>query len=493
MFGKKTVLWVIFSFVICLLVSPAQARLYGGNGTTEDPFIIDTASKMNDIGNNPEDWDKYFLLTADIDLAGYSYNMIGNPTNWFSGVFDGNDHKIRNVTINGTGVKYMGIFACTDPPAEIKDIILISMNIHNTGTYSATGSLVGYNRGLISNCYSTGNNTVSGEESVGGLVGYNNSGVISECRFDADNVTGGGYTGGLLGYNNSGVITGCASHGNVTGAGSIGGLIGMTHNGSISSCYSDADVNQVCPLGCFYAGGLVGKSYNGTITNCWTKGDVFGSTVFGGLVGLNYGGTVSHSNSRGNVIGDNSNDLGAFAGVNQYGTISQCYAMGDASSNGDVVGGFVGLNTNASEIINCYSAGNAEGTDSVGSMVGSSGSDSTIINCYSLGTVSGVTNVGAFIGEGSSEPGLYQYCHWHETVNPTLEGIGNIPGSGGGLSTEMMRTQRPFSYWDFKDVWDISEGQTFPFLREYHTGDLNHDGIVDILDFAWFTEDWLQQ
>ena len=40
-------IWVVLTFSVSAL-----ARLYDGSGTEADPFIIDSAAKMNDIGNN---------------------------------------------------------------------------------------------------------------------------------------------------------------------------------------------------------------------------------------------------------------------------------------------------------------------------------------------------------------------------------------------------------------------------------------------------------
>ena len=45
--------------------------------------------------------------------------------------------------------------------------------------------------------------------------------------------------------------------------------------------------------------------------------------------------------------------------------------------------------------------------------------------------------------------------------------------------------------WDFVDVWNIGEKQTYPFLRVYPAGDLNHDGSVDMLDLATLANHWL--
>jgi len=40
---------------------PAQAQYGGGTGMADDPFLIYTAEQTNEIGANPNDWDKHRL------------------------------------------------------------------------------------------------------------------------------------------------------------------------------------------------------------------------------------------------------------------------------------------------------------------------------------------------------------------------------------------------------------------------------------------------
>jgi hypothetical protein len=57
-----------------------------------------------------------------------------------------------------------------------------------------------------------------------------------------------------------------------------------------------------------------------------------------------------------------------------------------------------------------------------------------------------------------------------------------------------MKTQGAFTSagWDFIEVWDIGENQTYPFLRTYAPGDIDHDGVVDFRDIAYLAESWLR-
>src|SRR5512136_2453117 len=103
-----------------LLLSPAQAKYSGGSGTAKDPYQIATAADLIALGETPADYDKHFILTADIDLdpnlpGGKAFdkavikpvgegplNIIEEPP-FFTGIFDGDGHTISHLTIKGTG------------------------------------------------------------------------------------------------------------------------------------------------------------------------------------------------------------------------------------------------------------------------------------------------------------------------------------------------------------------------------------------------------
>jgi len=90
--------------------SGLSAKYGGGTGEPNDPYLIYTAEQLDDIGAEPNDWDKHFKLMADIDLSAYEgtdFNIIGYWVQWyfpdnmpFTGVFDGNGHRISNFTYN---------------------------------------------------------------------------------------------------------------------------------------------------------------------------------------------------------------------------------------------------------------------------------------------------------------------------------------------------------------------------------------------------------
>lgn len=166
---------------------------------------------------------------------------------------------------------------------------------HSSGAVSSNnraGGLVGFNDsdGEIGGSYSTCEVTVSGynPEMIGGLVGYNN-GLISECYAAGDVIDVYAIVGGLVGYNYLGTISNCYALGDVSGTSRVGGLVGDSRQ-TITDSYASGSVS-----GSSGVGGLVGL-LEGTVSNSYASGSVSGTNLLGGLVGQLYGeGVVSNS------------------------------------------------------------------------------------------------------------------------------------------------------------------------------------------------------
>jgi len=295
----------------------------GGLGTPQNPYQIASANDLYAIGNRPQDFNKCFIQTADINFASYTgaqFKIIGpNSTKPFTGVFDGNGRSITNFKYSASGTTYVGLFGYASGAAcSIKNVILAEPNV--TG-YSRVGALVGnLNAATVENC-SAFNVAVTATYTysyAGGLVGYQNSasGSIINCN-TSGNVSGVSYLGGLVGVS-SGVIDLCSSSCVVkptTGGDRAGGLAGQSY--SVSRSFSTGSVLQ----GGFYIGGLTG--YNSSdITNCYSSADVNGNNYVAGLAGT--GITITHCYSRGAVRG-NSQVGGLVGYVNDPATVKFSY------------------------------------------------------------------------------------------------------------------------------------------------------------------------
>jgi len=354
------------SVSICLLaaISVAHAQYSGGSGEPDDPYRIATAADLIALGETPEDYDKHFILTADIDLDPnlpgrkvFDRAVIAPDVNdgeeWFqgtpfTGVFDGNCHTVLNLAI--TGRSHLGLFGrlgSWNAAATVKNLGAVSVNIAGSGSH--IGGLVGINSGNAIKCFSTGE--ISGDGYVGGLAGKNDSGSVRESYSGAA-VTGWHSVGGLAGENNWGSITECHSTGTVRGSISVGGLVGNNTGlageryGRITASYSTGNVR-----GIYCVGGLVGSN-DSSIRESYSASLVIGDVDVGGLVGHNH----------------YTNRSGQIAGVSTSGSIVLSYSTGEVY--GEVgVGGLVGRNA-ASDILISYSTSRVRGHSDVGGLVG---------------------------------------------------------------------------------------------------------------------------
>ncbi len=234
-----------------------EPRKYGGgSGEPNDPYLIYTAEQMNDIGAEPNDWDKHFKLMSNIDLSGYLYSAAliapdndpddpafqGIP---FKGTIDGNGRTISHLTIHGAG--FIGLIGRLDPQAAVENLKLMDVNLAGL---DYVGALAGFNNGLITKSCVTG--TISGRDRVGGLTGRNWGRVTAS--YNAASVTGNSDVGGITAANYN-TITNCYNTGAVTAARDVGGIVGENYK-SISMTYSTGPVS-----GTDRAGGLVGYNW----------------------------------------------------------------------------------------------------------------------------------------------------------------------------------------------------------------------------------------
>lgn len=285
-----------------------------GSGTLADPYQISTPLQLDSVRYFLEA-EAYFILTDDIDLGVSPYNdgegwvPIGTDSSPFNGYVNGNGYKITNLTID-RDANNQGLFGYTHADTKIKNMALEQVSISNISI--SVGSLVGWNKGEITDSYANG--VVDGFYDVGGLVGVN-EGAINNSYTEGD----------LLAVYN------------------VGGLVGRS-TGAINNSYSIADVAATVTPSTNYRGGLVGVNEAGTISNSYATGLVRGVFSIGGLVGENTTGTIIDSYATGLVEG--MFEVGGLVGLNSAGSIDTSYY--DSEINGmDDTGQGEGLSTTA--------------------------------------------------------------------------------------------------------------------------------------------------
>lgn len=163
----------------------SEGEAYTGQ-TTAGTYTISTAAQLAELARVVDSGTfglsaysgSVFLLTADIDLSesdsyesltwsGGNWEPIGSANRRFSGTFDGQDHKITNLTID-TDQSVVGLFSRTQN-AVIKNLGLERVDIKSSG--DDIGGLIGndYEGSQISRCYVIG--TIQAGAGYGGLLG----------------------------------------------------------------------------------------------------------------------------------------------------------------------------------------------------------------------------------------------------------------------------------------------------------------------------------
>ena len=236
-------------FVAEVYINGVPASEYGndvgeefdGEGTENNPYLIKSVLNLKQLANNVNSGNSYsnihFELTENIDMAGETFEPIGNQNNHFSGKFDGKGFVIKGISVNADS--YIGLFGYIEN-AFINDVGVEDANY--TG-WSNIGGIAGYSlNSVITNCYSRGH--TNGNDCVGALVGYSGEGTVIQNCFSSMQHTKYqiyGSVGGLVGYN-CGKLENSYFYGTINAKifekSTTGGIVGYNHTtGSIHYCY----------------------------------------------------------------------------------------------------------------------------------------------------------------------------------------------------------------------------------------------------------------
>jgi len=268
---KDMFYWFLTAVCVCqfVLVLPVFAQPWVGSGTEGDPYQLFDVNDIQAIGLDPNFWDAHFRLQADVDMGevtGMDFDIIGDFSTAFTGVFDGNGHKIHNFTYEAYSKDNAGFFGRVNhPDAMIKDVQLLNPSF-DAGWGNNVGALVAnMEAGTIIRCSVKGG-FVLGDHSVGGLIGRISKAELTDCSAETV-VTGKAFfTGGLASSITSVDANNLYSHCTVTGDDYVGGLFGLCSGKStVTHCYSAGSVTGDNSVGAF-----VGRHWDvGVYDNCF--------------------------------------------------------------------------------------------------------------------------------------------------------------------------------------------------------------------------------
>ena len=303
-FKHKLQIVFLFIFIIFSNLQGFALDTWGGSiGTAPSlsgsTYTINKCSELAWLANQVNTGNTFigytFNVADDLDLNNYNWTPIGNATYSFQGTFNGQGHKIYNLSVNNS-TGYAGLFGNAGNSASISNTSIQSGTITSSGNYA--GSLVGNLSGnpTINNCNSNASVSTSGNQYTGGLIGYSSNGFTCTNCFATGNVVcnGSGTTGGFIGAidnNTTSIVANCYASGLVSSLGETGGFVGhldMSDDIYIVNCYATGPV-------LYYSynsgsggvgGGFVGLIKNkANISYCYASGSVYGFNQVGPFIG----------------------------------------------------------------------------------------------------------------------------------------------------------------------------------------------------------------
>ena len=528
MFRFTSLRYVLLALAVMGLfgVPDVSAQFSGaGAGTKDDPYKIYNPAQLNQVRNYTGKTDVYFTLGADIDLTSWissnspeqGWNPIGTNDNPFKGMFLGNGHTIKGLSISRGSTDDVGFFGVASGATISNLTIEGSVNGGNN-----VGILAGNFTGIIENCRAKG--SVNGlSDCVGGLIGKSGNSDIKTCRADAT-VKGTDYVGGLIGYVLAGetssnkAIDNCFASGTVDGRSNVGGLIGAMDVTAFRKLTEDYDYSYD------YCYCYATAPYKYIVSNCGTKSSISASLSAGGLIGKTQGFVYSYNlridyNIYNNPIKWTFSNEKAVRCLN----IKGCFALAQINTQGSDVGGVIGT-CNGTDVSDSYFNGSIIGRKDAGGICGSittpgtvtitdrdgkkherivnSTDASTISRNYSRATIAGSEYVGGIIGNITSNatvtsnfalnPVLSASVGPVARISPTTtDGFGAIgslttnytltgakvskngvsqtystklsEGESGGEDMFKLRATYQGLGWDFDKEWAIQETECLPY------------------------------
>jgi len=289
-------------------------EMLNGEGTEENPYLITSTNDFAYLVSQLATYDRnygygqFFKQIADIKapIPNCLYQGNAYKSAPFAGNYDGDSHKILNLTYLGTNggeqSDAIGLFSILHDGAVIRNLDIEGADIEYPG--NCCGLLAGVANGniRIENITLNGN-IKSTKDKVGGLIGYIEGNAQSLAQISIRNVrlgvsfseSGSSYIGALIGWaeNASIQVEDISSDGifkNLRGNNHVAGLIGKLY-GQIDARkikLQHTTLNNFPISGNQNVGGLIGEAFLQAASNfkdITIDMPIKGSSYVGGLIG----------------------------------------------------------------------------------------------------------------------------------------------------------------------------------------------------------------
>lgn len=259
------------SLLIGLLVpaAPAQSAVPAvGVAPRIAVFTINTAADLQSLHDDTTNWQGAIITLANpVDMSGYTWtNGIGDDTTPFTSTFDGNSHRITNLSVNVTTTASRaaaGLFGVLGAGHDVRNLtvtgsITSQASSSNASYYATSGGIAGFaTGGTIRNVAFKGTveagNTSINSSRAGGIVGTASGQTILKAMVPLSATTveatgGDPIAGGLVGQANGATSISQSSsaaavrgrNGTGSGATEVGGLVGQMYLSGVTMANSYA-------------------------------------------------------------------------------------------------------------------------------------------------------------------------------------------------------------------------------------------------------------
>lgn len=263
------------------------------NGTKEQPFLIESIEDLNNLAEDirngvPKDADDqptyyngvYFKLTTDLDYSsvalfdtdedgtadsnfcpiGFGDESDVPDHHPFMGIFDGDNHTIKGITVNTPDGYGVGLFGYIYYPAVIKNIKM--ENCSFTANFEV-GAIVGGNAGIGDSHIVDGGSSNNSSDSEYGIY---NCTVAEDVTVTGVSVTyegielSGAMIGGIVGSCSYMTVSDCVSAATVKGDDCVGGITGR-----LLSSLNSQGIERGILRDCYFRGSVTASSHKGDI------------------------------------------------------------------------------------------------------------------------------------------------------------------------------------------------------------------------------------
>ncbi len=285
-------------FVPLMTANAVEYGLFEGYGSQKHPFLIKTADDLTALSNavnGGESYDNcYFTLTNDINMSGKSFRPIGEGSDTFAGIFDGNLKTVSNISINGIGEgNYLGFFGSVTGEIRNLKVSGITISFANSSSSSIRVYGVGGMAGRVS-----GKIVRSGVRNVS----------ITNTAVDISEYAPGGFIGAAV---SGAQISDCYSI-NFTWNGSsnavLGGFIGDVSNSSaqvaVKNCYAAGSFTRSRTPYALFAMGRVTRNANLKRSNNYVSHGVASNMYSSGITNIDIPATAVSASQMKNSAAD---------------------------------------------------------------------------------------------------------------------------------------------------------------------------------------------